>query len=571
LSDIEKLEIDGVELLHSTPEALFSDGIKIDGEVKTSLVTCMPGCYTSMARVKGGFRRVENMFYATEKMLAAASLIGLSVNPDGMKKAERHLLLTTFHDIIPGTVIEDAEGEALATLGAAERILLDYRTRAFLYLTMNERCAGEGEYPVFVFNYAPYEVNTLVEAEFSLADQNWENCIFSPHVYDECGRELPSQTIKERSTLNLDWRKRIIFKATLSPLGITRFTVKCTPVPVFDKKATRVGALTEFFGKSTVIEAPCALEMYDDTADPWGMSREELLAVGKNPTPFREMSEKESARYLGYEGELSPLRIVEDGDIYTMLEGFYTEGATNAALKYRLYKNEPYIDVQATVEYADKNKLVRIKVPIPADMSGALPVGDGPFVWESKPNVGEVCFQKWLGVKRDDEVFAVINNGIYGGKVEDGFIHLTLLRGAGYCIHPIQERELYPHDRYLPRIESGRYTFNFRIIRGTLAKVFAAAEEFNQPPYAVNVFPTGGGSSAASARINVTGDVCVPTVNKRDDGSYLIRLYNPSEQASSATVSFGDVSCEVELSAAEVATAILCDGKFNVYHETLPV
>ena len=76
LRDIIALVENGVPLVHSYPEALFSDDIKIDAEIKKSLVTCMAGCYSSMAKVKQSHREAENLLYSTEKMLAVASLAG---------------------------------------------------------------------------------------------------------------------------------------------------------------------------------------------------------------------------------------------------------------------------------------------------------------------------------------------------------------------------------------------------------------------------------------------------------------------------------------------------------------
>ncbi len=71
-----------------------------------------------------------------------------------------------------------------------------------------------------------------IEAEFSLADQNRsEEFKYVPHVYLN-GDEIDCQTIKERSTLNLDWRKRIAFVGKLKPLGITRFSVRVEKTPV---------------------------------------------------------------------------------------------------------------------------------------------------------------------------------------------------------------------------------------------------------------------------------------------------------------------------------------------------
>lgn len=227
LSDISKLRIENVEIMHSSPEALFADTIHVGGEYAKSLITCMPGCYSSMARIKQAFRQTENLFFATEKMLALAKLVDLDVDMRAFEDAEKRLLLATFHDILPGTCIADGEKEGLGLLSACEKICKDYRTQAFLGLVMDQPCAAAGDIPIFVFNYQPFEVSMPIEAEFSLADQNWDDTMhYMPHIYDENGAEIACQSIKEESTLNLDWRKKIVFEGKLKPFGITRFTVR---------------------------------------------------------------------------------------------------------------------------------------------------------------------------------------------------------------------------------------------------------------------------------------------------------------------------------------------------------
>ena len=191
LRDIAALKVDGVEIEHSTPEALFAEGVKVSGEVKTSMITCMPGCYSSKARIKQGFRRAENMFYATEKMLAVASLNGITFDTSDMKTAEKKILFATFHDILPGTSVEEGEREGLCALSLAEKVARDYRAKVFLRMAMGQKHAETGEFPVFVFNYAPYEVVAPVEVEFMIENQNWnEEIRYTPHVYFE-GEEIP--------------------------------------------------------------------------------------------------------------------------------------------------------------------------------------------------------------------------------------------------------------------------------------------------------------------------------------------------------------------------------------------
>lgn len=569
LADIAALNIPDVQHFHSTPEALFGDDVRIGGVVEGSLVTCMPGCYTSMARVKQGYKRTESLFYAIERMISAAALSGVRLDLAPLAEAQKRLLLTTFHDSLPGTLVEEAEAEVLATLGSVERTLRDYRTDAFLALTLSERVASEGEYPILVFNYQPYAYEANIEAEFSLADQNWEDCIYIPHVYDEDGRELPSQMIKEASTLNLDWRKRIIFKGKLSPLGITRFNVRVEAVPLYEKYATRGTTIAKILEDEPLLCAPVGIELYSDTADPWGMSRAELVAMGRDPAPMRLMSEDEVMELFAASEPTPAERIIEKGDIYTAAEAAYTSGKSSAIVQYKLYENEPYVDLKITVEFLDKNKLLRVKIPIPADMRGGEAVGDGPFVWERKPDT-EVCYREWLGVKCGDEIFAVINDGCYGGKVEGGYIHLSLIRGAGYCFHPIGERPLYPQDRYLPRIDCGRYTYNVRITRGGVQDIFRTAEEFMRSPYAQNIFPTGSGRSADKGTVCVSGDIITHTVQPLKDGC-LIRLYNPSPVSQNCEVTVSSTTACATLAPHEVATVIYDGERLSTAQGTIPL
>ena len=569
LCDIEELNIEGVEIVHSTPEALFADGIKVGGEVEVSLVTCMPGCYSSMARVKQAFRRCESLFYSTERMLAIASQSGMKVDYTAFREAEKRLLLSTFHDILPGSCVEDAEREALTIISAAEKTARDYRSQALLYLSMCEKVAGEGEFPVFAFNYQPHELRATCKVEFMLADQNWSEVThYHPVVFDAEGRKIPAQLIKENSTLNLDWRKKIVFDATLAPLGMTRFTVKVEGVPASVRAAVDSDVAVAIKG-ARLLESPVELEMYDDTADPWGMSQEELSGMGKNPVAFRLMSGEEVDRFTAAEGA-SPVRIIEDGEVFTAVEALYTHNNTNAAVEYKMYKSHPYTDLKLSVEFAEKNKLLRVKIPVPKRMRGGDIVGDGPYVWEKKPTVGEITFQKWVGVMKGDRAFAVINDGVYAGKFDGEFIYLTLLRGAGYCFHPINDRQLYPTDRYLPRIECGRYTFNLRIFMGDVCEVTQAAEEFASHPYAVNIFPIGTGKKD-SVTVRVAGDVVCPIIKEGECEELLFRLYNPKNKPSEFTVQVGKHTIHDTVAQRAIVTVGFSDGKFTVYRDKTPV
>lgn len=549
LRDIAAYSREGVTLIHSSPDKLFNGGIGAKGEVRTSLVTCMPGCYSSMARVKRAHRETENLYFSVEKMLAYSSLCGFVYDDGDLKKALKSLLLGEFHDILPGTLVKDGEENALELFGYAKKILNDYRSRAFLYLAMNSRVAGEGEFPIFIFNNAAYRLNTVAEFELSLADQNWsEEFEYEPHVYLD-DLELPCQQIKERSTLNLDWRKRVIFNAPLAPLGLTRFSVRVEKTP----KKKKDYAETDI-GKAFSADVPqrVSLIAYDDSADPWAMSPAEREFLGRNPEEFSAMTKEEAEEFCKADGIL-PLHVTENGKIVKVYEEFLKSKGANAAIEYRKYKNQPFTDVKITVEFFGKNRLIRARIPMPR---GEV-IGDGPYLIEPKPKKGEMYFQKWVGVKAaDGKVHAVINDCVYGGTAGDECIELTLLRGAGYCFHPIREREVYPKDRYLPRIDCGRYEFNLRLFTGSIEEVSAQANLFAAPPYAVNVFPTGGSLPACEVR----ADGCdVSAFFRSADGGYRMRLWNPSQASKTVKVRVGEKSVEVTLAPYEIVSLAIND------------
>ena len=144
------------------------------------------------------------------------------------------------------------------------------------------------------------------------------------------------------------------------------------------------------------------------------------------------------------------------------------------------------------------------------------------------------------------------------------------MRGAGYCFHPINDRPLYPTDRYLARIECGRYEYTLRIYRGNITEVTRMAEEFAHRPYAVNIFPIGSGKKG-DERIEVSGDIVAVAVKEGEVEDYVIRLYNPKDEAVGFSVKIGNTSTCDTAEKRAIVTVGYTDGKFTVYKDKTPV
>ena len=145
-------------------------------------------------------------------------------------------------------------------------------------------------------------------------------------------------------------------------------------------------------------------------------------------------------------------------------------------------------------------------------------------------------------------------------------MRITILRGSGYCFHPIPDRDLYPEDGYLPRIESGRYVYNFRIIKANIFDVEKMAMGFNSIPYAVNVFPMGSNDSDKMT-VEAEGKVCLTSIIPKENRKAVFRLYNPNDRTEKFKLKIGNNVVDGEISKREVLTVENENDKFKIRRE----
>ena len=109
------------------------------------------GTLTSQVEIKQGNRRCENLMREAELWSTAALVTGRSAYPyEDLDEIWRDMLLTQFHDILPGSSIAMVNDEAIASCASSARRLEDIVGRAISAL------CGPGDVPVS-FNAAPHE------------------------------------------------------------------------------------------------------------------------------------------------------------------------------------------------------------------------------------------------------------------------------------------------------------------------------------------------------------------------------------------------------------------------------
>ena len=122
------------------------------------------GCYTNVSDIKAGNRNSENSLYGSEFFNTLRWL-----NGDKYPATEFHDLWTTlafneFHDILPGSAINEANKEAVARYSELLRKSTELRNNAFRKMADEVNFqTGLGQ-PVVAYNLQPYGKKAIVEA-----------------------------------------------------------------------------------------------------------------------------------------------------------------------------------------------------------------------------------------------------------------------------------------------------------------------------------------------------------------------------------------------------------------------
>jgi len=588
----QKANIDGNDILHSTPEEYFSLAEKHHHlpEVDYSLNPWAVGCYTSQVRVKQKYRLTENIYFLTEIMCSHAANEGLMEYPmKDLSDAMYDILTVQFHDILPGSSIQPAEEMGIRLLDHALEILSRLKARAFFALASGQSKASEDKIPIFVYNPYPYEINTDVVSEFMLWDQNWSETEFNyPKVYDENGNICPCQCEKEHSNIPLDWRKRVVFNTTLKPMTLNRFECAFDLINNIHKpdaltdgdyytlssqnlcvKINQKTGLVDSFvkdGTEYVSNNSFSLDVYNDDYDPWGMN---VTSFKEKIGKFELLNELESQRFLNLDSPIKSVHIIESGDVRTVVEAVFGYENSYAVMKYTLSQNDDFkIDVR--INWNEKEKLV--KLAIPAAIKNTVCVGEQPYGREQlKTSREENVSQKYLILSNDKNALFVANNGVYGSSFDEinNTLCITLLRSPAYCAHPLPGRTVMPQDRYMPYIEQGERDFSFLVAVGEKNNIFEnasrTAQEFNMQPMTLSFYPTGTGNKPSSPLSLLNTNVINITTFKKAEKSdgYIVRLFNPTEDNQNCKLSFYNSVIELNFNAFEIKTIIFEDGKLK--------
>jgi alpha-mannosidase len=585
------------DIRHGTPEDYFSALEKLADKLPHHSKDLNPwavGCYTSMAVVKKKHRDLENLYYGTEKMVTHAAMLGLMPYPqENLNEALEDLLFCEFHDILPGSGIPEVEEYAQQRLDHGMAILSRLRTRAFFALLAGQPQAKEGEFPIFVYNPHPFPIKQAVVCEFQPHEPHFdEKSRLVPEVRDQRGKKIPSQPEKESSTLSVEWRKRVVFKADLKPGQMNRFLCrlkneKSEPEASIKEKQglilksdkaewtirTTTGLIESYkvngidFLKPRVFQAL----VLEDSPDSWGMK---VRSFRNYEGKFSAMPEQESARFAGVPGsKLKNVRIIEDGPVRTVVEALFQYNQSYICQRYKFPKKGSEFEIETRVLWNEKDRMLKMAVPTmfrDGNCRGQVAYG----VEEFGPTEDELVAQKWVSVVSSDNRYAltVINDRVYGFDFKGGELRISLLRSPAYAADTGDFSSLRTQDRFLPRMDQGERIFRFWINGGKaterLTLVDREALAKNEAPMALCGFPSGAGNKISPSLCLSDKAVQVTAIKMAEDKNWLVfRLFEPTGRSRKTKMTIPGLNMDFDLSfdAFEIKTIAVDLGSKEIF------
>lgn len=512
LKDLNELIRQNSNFCHSTPEAYFKE---VNCEklpvVRRSLTPWAIGCYTSQVRIKQTYCQLEHELYALEKMVCHAVACQLMEYPvEALKEAEKDLLFSQFHDILPGSSIAEVEKTALRRMEHGLEIISKLRIKAFFKLANGQPAAKENEIPILIYNPHPYKVKRIFECQFNLANQNWNEKTWTNAAVYSGQTRLSTQVEKESSNLTLDWIKKVVFEAELQPSSMNRFDCRLKlqeEKPVCEQKFSfssehlkveinkETGLIDRYEAGGINFLEKGAMNPVIVAAneDPWVSAAQ---SYGTVIGAFHLMDEKEGSEFSGiFDREIPSVRVIEDGDVRTIVEAVFSYHHSFLTVHYLIPKCGTMLQIDLKVVWNEKNKA--LKYTIPTTFAQADYIGQDAFGIAQLSNDGkEMASHQWCAIKGMNSAFGVINRGIYGSSCQENEIALTLLNGAAYSCLELKGRELIRKDRAIPRIDQGEREFTIWADAGAdlLTRIDKEAWIRNEQPVVLPYFPSGEGT-----------------------------------------------------------------------------
>jgi alpha-mannosidase len=433
------------------------------------------GTYTTQAALKRGNRRCEAALHDAELLAAVAARLGRAPYPrEALAEAWRILLVTQFHDILPGTSITEVNERARRDLAAVEAAAEEVAAAALAALAE----AGAAQVPVNTTRWGRREVVCDAAGDLAL-------CEAPPHGAGRIVALRPQEQVRlERTPDGGAILENAYLRATVGRGG------------------TIDSLLSKPAGREALAAPANRLELYEDRPVAWE-------AWDIDPA------------HLDTRADVPPAAGVAETsrDALRAEVAFDREVGARSRLRQviRLDAAAHRVEVHTTAHWHEDHRLLKVAFPLAvrapeATYETAFGVARRPTHFSTRHDLAryEVPGHRWADLSEHGFGVAVLTDSKYGYSADGGTLRVSLLRA------PKQPD---------PRADMGEHAFAYALVphAGTWqdAGVVAAARAFGAP---LRWGALAAGEPWAEVR-DAPGLVLDTVKLAEDSGALVLRLY----------------------------------------------
>ena len=477
------------------------------------------GTLTSIGKNKRYNRKNEILYAQLETLASMLKNKGVEYPKEVITRGWDVLLLNQFHDIIPGSAIEevyvqsDKEYEEIFTNGmkALQAIAQE-----------GAKSIQTGNHAIIVYNTQGYVRNDVIFVKG--LDQ-----VEVAAITDCDGKKLPFQKTKDGDM--------VFYAEGIPKLGCKVFYYTIGEERKdsyewngeFENKFYRV-VFNEQMEIISLIEKATGKEFIQD-----GKKGNELVTYEDRPMNWDNWDIDVFYRKKPYYADfVSEIRILEDGEVRKTLEITKQFADSIVTQKIHLYHDIPRIDFETDADWKEHNVLLRVNFPVDVNTTKATyEIQFGNVERETTNNHSwdtakfEACGHKWADLSEDNNGISLLNDCKYGYGIKDGNLSLTLIKAG-----------TYPNEN----ADIGEHHFVYSIYphagRWQEAETIEMAYNLNVPPVVV-LQDHNEGAPAEEEFLFCDADNCFIEVLKEaeDQNGTIIRMYENKNRHTKTRIS----------------------------------
>jgi len=495
-------------------------------------------CQTTQSATKRMNRKCEVALREAEFISTMAMITGGDYDAQRLMDAWKIVLLNQFHDILPGSSVNEVYRQTAIDYAKAIDLVEGARNAATNHLIDRIDTSGEGT-PIVVFNNQSWVRDDVAEVSMGLPRGDFS-------VVDGAGNPVAWQKLAANRLL--------IAVAGVPPMGYAVYRLVKGKPPVNSTSSLKASA--------TVLENDCLRVRFDKAGAVRSIydkqAQREVIAEGQRGNVlqlFDDRPHRSDAWDFDWNFEQMPLpapalqsvQVVEQGPLRAVVRFEYKTEHSTICQDVTLHAGSRRLDFVTRVDWNEKRVLMKVAFPVDVRASRATYEVQCATV-ERPTHVNtaadkaqfEVPAQRWADLSEGDYGVSLLNDCKYGYDIRQNTLRLSLLRA------PIDPD---------PYADEGTHEFTYSLYphEGTWRDgTIENAAALNDPLRAVAAEAHGGSLPAAFVFASVDADnVIIDTIKKsEDDTSVIVRLYEALGSRGPVELTFGRAPksvCECDL------------------------